>query len=496
MRALLATVLVVALAAPAYAKMRPPAPTTPWSTDVDWSKPPASAPDAAFVPPRPKRLKLKNGMNLLVVERHRLPLVSMDLVVKDAGSAQDPAGKSGLAGFTAEMLDEGAGGLSALELSARLDGLGARLDLATSFDAAHVRVSTLSRTLAPTLELVAKVITAPAFDEKESARVHDDWLTMLQLRPDQPRQVAALLLRGVLYGLQAAYGRPGDGYVAEFAAVTLADAKAFYAARWTPAAMTLVVVGDVDTAALVAQLDAAFATWTPKGKKAALVKAPAARVKGRLFLVDRPGAEQADVRVGIYGISLRDRRLPAADVLAKILGGSFTSRLNHRLREELGWTYGARAALQAGALIGPFVIGTALVTPHAVEGVNEILKLVGELSATDVPVAELAKARSNLVRDLPTRFATNTDAAESFGELVETGLPDDHFAGYVARVQKVTARDVRTLAKSLLPTAKLIVVVVGDASVVRAGLEQTLGPATLVTADLTPVAAAPPPAPR
>jgi predicted Zn-dependent peptidase len=128
--------------------------------------------------------------------------------------------------------------------------------------------------------------------------------------------------------------------------------------------------------------------------------------------------------------------------------------------------------------------------------VGEILRLVGELSGADVPAAELAKARSNLMRELPQRFATTAEIAGAFGELVETGLPDDYYAGYVARVQKVTAKDVRALAKSLLPAGKLTVVVVGDGSVVRAALEKTLGPAQLVSADLTPVAATPAPPPR
>ena len=484
MKALCAALLLLAATAA-------PAAAAPWdkATGIDWTKVPPLGPEPVFSPPRPTRLKLKNGMSLLVVENHRLPLVSIELVVKDAGSAQDPAGKSGLAAFTAEMLDEGAGGKSALELSAEVDQLGARLDLGTSPDAASVSVSTLTRTLDATIELLAQVVTRPAFDDKEGARVLDDWLTGLKLRPDEPRLVAALLLRGVIYGMQAAYGRPGDGYLSEFTTVTLADAKKFYAERWTPRAMTLVVVGDVDTRALAVRLDAAFAGWKPAGKKAAPVKSAAAKPASRLWFVDRPGAEQADVRVGILGLSLKDKRIATADVLAKILGGSFTSRLNNRLREQLGWTYGARARLEGTAGVGPFVIATALVTPHAVEGIAEIFRIVGELASSDVPDAELAKARSNLMRELPQRFAANADTAEAFAELVETGLPDDHYAGYVARIKKVTGQEVRALARTLLPTGKLLVVVVGDASVLRAGVEQALGKAALVTADLSPAPA-------
>jgi zinc protease len=461
--------------------------TVPWDkAGIAWSKVPTSAPEPAWTPPRPTRLKLKNGMNLLVLENHRLPLVSMELVVDGAGSAQDPPGKSGLAAFTAEMLDEGAGGLTALELSAQVDQLGAELQTGTSYDAASVSVSTLTRTLDATIDLFAKVVTAPGFDDKEGVRVHDDWLTALKLRPDEPRRVVELVLYGLIYGKQAAYGRPSDGYLAEFGSVALADARKFYGERWLPASTTLIVVGDVETGKLQARLEQTFGAWKRTGKPAAPVKSPPARTTSRLWLVDRPGAEQADVRLGIYGVSLKDKRVPALDVLAKVLGGSFTSRLNHRLREELGWTYGAGASLRARAGVGPFVIATALVTPHAVEGVGEILRMVGELSTADVPEAELAKARSNVIRELPQEFATNEATASTFAWLVTNHLPDDYYVGYVTRIKKVTAKDVRALAKTLLPTGKLLVVVAGDGQTVRAGLEKLLGKAEAVSADLTP----------
>jgi zinc protease len=478
---LLATATAFALPQAAHADT-----PMPWDkAGIDWTKVPPLGAEVAFVPPRPTRLKLKNGMSLLVVENHRLPLVSMELVVKDAGSAQDPAGKSGLAAFTADLLDEGAGGMGALEIAARVDELGATLQLGTSYDAASVSVSTLTRTLDPTLDLLARIVTTPSFDDKEVARVRDDWQTALERRADVPRQIVALVLRGVVYGAQAAYGRPGDGYLPEFKSLGLADAKQFYAARWTPRAMTLVVVGDVDTKALAARLDAAFAAWKPVGTKAAKIRVAAARAPARLWLVDRPTAEQADVRLGIYGLALADKRYPAAEVLATLLGGSFTSRLNHRLREELGWTYGAGAAFGRAAQVGPFVISTALVTPHAVEGVAEILKIVDSLVGSDLPAAEVAKARSNVIRSLPAQFGTNADTAGSFASLVADGLPDDYFATYVARVQKVTGKDLQKVARELLPSGKLIVVVAGDAGVLRAGLEKLFGPARMMRPDLT-----------
>jgi zinc protease len=252
--------------------------------------------------------------------------------------------------------------------------------------------------------------------------------------------------------------------------------------------MTLVVVGDVDLAALAAKLDELLGAWKPKGKKPAGAKLGVQKPKTLIYLVDRPGAEQADVRLGVVSITPKDKTAPAIEVLGNVLGGTFTSRLNRRLREELGWTYGARAGQRSWTGKSPFVISTALVTPHAVEGVAEVLKIVATLVDGDLPADELTKAQQNLIRDLPTSFATNRGMVASFAALVRLGLPDDHYAGYATRVQKVTAKQVRAVAKTLLGKGKLVIVVIGDAAVLRPGLEALgLGPVQLTSPEGKPL---------
>ena len=467
-RAAIVVLLVLSAAAAAAA---------PWQTSgvADWTQVPAPAPEPTFRVPKARRARLANGMALVVIENHKLPLVAMTLVVPGAGSADDPAGKTGLASFTADLLDEGAGGMTALELADALDRLGATVSPQALPDGVFVGVSALAKNLDATLDLAARIVTRPAFDDKEAARVHGDRVTWVELRPDRPREVAGVVLGGALYGGASPYGHPGAGYLGDVKKLTPADARAFYEARWHPARMTLVVAGDVDPAALEAKLDATLGAWTPRGKKPAAAKLPPpARAKTRLFLVDRPGAEQSDVRIGLVGLKRTDKRYYDFEVMRTVLGDGFTSRLVQRLREQLGYTYGIGASMAYRLGAGPVQIGTAIFTPKTVDGLKEILALVGDLARTDVPAEELKKAKQNLMRALPQQFETNEGIAGAFADLALFGLPDDWYEGYARRVDAVTAKRVRAAAKALLPENKLVFVVVGDMATVRAGLE-TLG---------------------
>ncbi|MDB4958778.1 MAG: peptidase domain protein [Myxococcales bacterium] len=440
---------------------------------TDWTKAPEPTAEPTFKAPVAKRLKLKNGMGLLVVENHKLPIVALTLLVPGAGASADPTGKGGLAELTADLLDEGAGGLSAIELAEESDRLGASINVGAGVDAAEMSVQTLTKTLDPTLDLIAKIVTQPAFDPKEADRVKGDRMTTLEQRRDRPREVVAIMLEAALYGIKSAYGHPASGIREEFKDLTVKDAQTFYKEHWSPAAMTLVVAGDVDAAALHAKLDAVLGVWKPAGAKLPVrpVVAPQ-KLTHRLLLADRPGAAQSDVRIGLVGLDRKDKRYYAFEVLATTLGGGFTSRLTQRLREQLGITYGAGAGMDWRLLPGPFVIGTAIVTAETAHGMTETIKILDDLATNDVPAAELEKSKQNMIRALPAMFDTNSSTTEALAELVLHGLPDDWFAHYADSVRKVTAKDVKTAAKSLIPSNKMIIAIVGDMSKVRADLDK------------------------
>lgn len=471
------SVLFAALAAgaPAAQAKELPASVFDGSSIKDWTKAPAPTAEPKFKPPVAKRSKLANGLQLLVVENHDLPIVSLQLVIPGAGASADPKGKGGLAALTADLLDEGAGGLTSLGIAEETDRLGASIGIGVDVDAAYVSASTLAKTLEPTLELMTKLIVQPAFDDKEGERVKGDRLTSLEQRRDRPREVAAMMIHAALFGLTSPYGHPTSGLREEFKDISVADARTFYQERWNPAAMTLIVVGDVDPVALKARLagTAGLGAWKPTGTKPkAKLDAKPAKPTSRLLLVDRPAAAQSDVRIGLVGPDRRDPRFFAFEVYRTTLGDGFTSRLVQRLREQLGITYGANASMDWRVARGPFTIGTAIVTAATGQGLTETLKMIDELTKVDVPAAELEKSKQNLIRALPARFATNAQVADTIAELVLQGLPEDWYARYADAVRKVTAANVKAAAKSLVPADKVVISVVGDMSKVRADIDK------------------------
>jgi predicted Zn-dependent peptidase len=448
---------------------------SPWGKSgiSDWTKVPPPGAEPTFRPPVPVRERLANGLTVLVIENHALPIVAMELVVPGAGAADDPAGQGGLAALTADLLDEGAGGRTALELAEEEDRLGAELDLGVDSDAAYISAHALAKTFAPTLALMTSVVTRPAFDAKELARVQGDRLTSLEQRRDRPREVAGILLHAALYGPGSAYGHPDDGGRDELAKLALPDARRFYATHWNPAAMTLVVAGDVDRRTLRAQLDAGLGAWRPAAAvRPALPVAAAARLAHRLLLANRPGAEQSDVRIGLVGPLRSDPRYFAFEVMANALGGGFTSRLEQRLREQLGITYGVVAGMDWRLASGPFQITSAIQTPSTARGITEALQIVGGLASADLPAAELDNAKQNLIRALPALFDTDSATASTFGELALLRLPDDFYTRYAAEVRTVTAADVRAVAAALVPQDQLVIAVVGDLAKIRAELDK------------------------
>jgi predicted Zn-dependent peptidase len=473
--------LALFIATPVLAQPKQPTPPATGKVDPafaksgisDWSKPPAPTKEPAFKPPVAKRLKLKNGISLLVVENHALPIVSMTLLVPGAGYANDPAGKGGAAAFATDLLDEGTSGMSAIAIAEELDRLGAGFGAGVDADAAAARMSTLTKTLEPSLDLFTKIVTAPSFDDKEGERVKGDRSTSLELRRDRPREVVAIMLGAALYGASSPYGHPSSGTREEFKGVTIADAKQFYTERWNPAGMTLVVAGDVEAAALKTKLDGGLGAWKPAGvKKAAKPVTTPAKPSARLLIADRAGAAQSDVRIGMVGLSRKDPRYYQFEVWRTILGDGFTSRLTQRLREQMGITYGIGAFQDWRTGVGPLVIGSAIVTAETGKGLAEVVKIMDDLATTDVPAEELDKAKQNLIRALPAQFETNASVADAYASLVLHGLPDNWYQGYAANVRKVNAANVKAIAKTVAPSKKLVFSVVGDMSKIRADLDK------------------------
>jgi predicted Zn-dependent peptidase len=338
-------------------------------------------------------------------------------------------------------------------------------------------VTTLGRVLDPVLAIVADVVKRPAFDERELERVKNDRLTALAQQRDNPSQVSADTLGLLVYGGEHRYGLPLLGSEAALGKIGRADVVKWHAQRLGAGAATLIVVGDVQPDAVVRQLDAAFAGWSSAPRPVRLRHPPTAlpETTRKVALIDRPGAAQTELRLGLPGPERTSPDYFPLLVANAILGGNFSSRLNTNLRERHAYTYGARTdfAFRRGG--GPFTAASPVKTAVTGPALEETLAELGRIREGEVTAEELRLAKDLLTRALARTFETPPDVATALALLITYGLPDDYFATYAARVEAVTAADVLRVVKARIDPAKMPIVLVGDRAQIGAPVEKLLG---------------------
>jgi zinc protease len=448
---------------------------------------PAAAPEAPFAVPPFRRFKLKNGLEVILAEFHDLPLVELNLVFK-AGGAANPPELAGLADLTRRMLDEGTKTRSAPQIADDLATLGATLGGGGGWDSSSLGLSVLSKNLDAGLQLFADVATAPAFEAKEFERVRANNLQAIARRKDSPPTVANLTFTRLLYGGKHPFGWPVTGVEASLKKITPAELRAFYEKRFRPNDAVLIVAGDTNEAELRPKLEAAFKSWKPRPVAAAKLPAPSpASDKTRIFLVDKADAPQSSIRVGIVGLDRKSPDYFPAIIMNMILGGGFY-RLDMNLREGKAWTYGARSSLEARKTPGPFSAGGEFVAAHTAESVEEILKEISAMRDADVTDAELARAKDQIIKSFPSRFATRAQLSAQLAEVAVYGLPSDYLTTYAKKVDAVTKDDVRRVARKLLDPARLTIVVVGDQKTLKDPLSK-IAPVELRDVEGNPVPA-------
>ena len=444
----------------------------------DRSLPPVlAAPPALALPPVVERT-LPNGMRLLIVEHHELPIADFMLLVGTGGEA-DPADKPGVATLVASMLQEGTTSRSALEIAAQEAALGASVSSSGGWDVSRVMLHTPTAQLDSALALFADVALNPSFPPDELERLRKQRLTsLLQLR-DRGPAIADRAYAAILYGNDHPYGRPLGGTEAATEAMTRTDLESFYRAYYRPNNSTLVVVGDVTPADIEARVGRLFSAWQRAEVPRTQYTQPSAASRTTVYLIDKPGAPQSSVRIGSIGVPRSTNDYFALEVMNTILGGSFTSRLNQNLRETKGYTYGAGSGFAMRREAGPF---TAYAEVTGTKTDSSLIEFMKELRAIldTVPQSELEKAKKYLQLGLPGDFETTQDIGFRLAPVVTYGLPLDYYNSYVQRIEQVTQQDIQRVARKYIDPAQLAIIIVGD----RASVEPTLkalnlGPVTL-----------------
>ena len=442
---------------------------------------PGAAP-ALKLPPIQKRA-LANGLPVWIVEMHEVPVVNLTMVVK-AGASADPNGKFGLASFTAAMLDEGAGGKTALELADAVEFLGAGLSTGSSFDSSSIRLQAPVSRLDEALPLMADVLLRPAFSQTEVDRLRKERLTSLVQTRDNPSALASAAFARLVFGPRHRYGTPAMGNQASNTEMTPADLREFYTSYYQPQNAHLIVVGDVTAATLVPKLEKTFGSWkngTTPTKPA--VAAATQHGPRQIYLVDKPGAAQSQIRIGWVGVARSTPDYYALDVLNTVLGGSFTSRLNTNLREEHGYAYGASSQFDMRLSAGPFVAAAGVQSDKTVESLKEFFKELDGIRQP-IPADELKRAKNYEALGFPAGFEATADMAGNLIQLVVYGLPETFFTEFVPKIQGTTAAEVLKVAAQYIQSDKFAVVVVGDLAKIEKPIrDANLGPVRVVSAD-------------
>lgn len=449
-----------------------------WSAaGIDWSRAPQPGPEPTFNSPRPTSLELSNGLKVIVIENRRLPLVSTILVGRHGGNVNDPPGKSGLAGLTADLLDEGTADLdegtanrTALEIADELERLGADLSVDASTDYMIASMDTLASTLDASLALFADVMSNPAFEQADFERIKGDRLASITRRRDSPRSVAGLVFDRVVFGNHP-YALPVLGLEDEVASISLGDVTAFYRDLYAPQASTLIVVGDISASTIERRLEATLGTWKRTTLSVGQVSAPPADNSTFIAVVDKPDAPQTVVHIGRVAMTRADPRYFTANVINTVVGGSFASRLNHRLREELGYTYGIRSSFWMGREAGSWSVRTSLNAANSLDGIVETLAIVDGARSAEIPANELDKSKQLRIRQLPQEFETNAGTASAFSDIIAYDEKLDWYERYADGIASVTAPIARTFATAEWDAKDMVMVVVGDMKTLRPQLE-------------------------
>ena len=456
-------------------------PAAPVDDSFDRASGPKPGPNPAFTPAPVERRTLSNGLEVLIAERHNLPIVGLNLVVKGGGTLVPP-GKEGLASLAGDLLTEGTATRSSLQLAAELSDLGASINGGGGAESCSLSLMTLTRNLPKALDIYTDVLLHPAFPAKELERLRTQRLSALLRQVDSPPAIAGLVFPKLLYGDGHPYGRPNTGTPKSVKGLTRDDIVSFYQALFVPNNSALIVVGDTTPDAIIPVLESALKGWKPGSPVATTLPEPPASRPVTVYLIDKPGSAQSILTVGQVGVPRNTPDYFPLTIMNAILGGQFSSRINLNLREDKGYTYGARSSFSFQKGPGPFEATAPVKTEDTkaalVELIKELTDITGPRLATDT---EVAFAKDRLIKGFPSRFESIAGGGGRRGgggglggtlaELVLYDLPSDYFTTYRDKVEAVTAADVHRVARKYLDANRMAILIVGD----RASVEPAIG---------------------
>lgn len=448
-------------------------------------------PDLSF--PKLERGKLKNGIEVILAQRHTIPVTQIELLF-DAGYAADHGNKLGTAAFTTALMAESTKDLDSVEISKRKQRLGALTGVGCSLDACTATLNALNDQLTPSLSLFADIVRNPAFKAEDIERIRGQWLARIAQEKTQPTGLALRSLPPLLYGADNPYGVPftGSGTEASIGAMQAADLQAFHSNWLRPDNVKIIVAGDTTLDKIIPELNAAFGDWIPAtiAKPTKNLAHVAAQAKPRVFLIDRPDAPQSLILAGLLAPSTKAANNQAIETANGAFGGSFTSRLNMNLREDKRWAYGAFSFMQDAVGQRPFLMYAPVQTDKTAESANEVYKeAVAVIGAKPLTEEEVDKIKSSDIRGLPGSFETTSAVLGAVEDIVQFDRPDDYVQTLKQHIEAVHQPAAQAAIKEIVTPQAITWVIVGDLKKIEQPVRALkLGEVQVIDADGKPVA--------
>jgi zinc protease len=446
----------------------------------------AAAPDVKF--PEIQRAKLKNGLNIVLLERYSAPIVNVALAV-DAGASSDVPAKAGVATLALDLMDEGTKTRDAFQITDQLDALGARLSTGSSLDMSFVRLQATSQNLRPSLAIMSDVVLNPSFPTDQFAIQKQRRIAQIGQEKANPNALAQRILPAILYGGNHAYGKPASGFENSVQTITREDLMKWHADWFKPGSATVVVTGDTTLAQLVPALEEAFGNWKTGTAPAKNLTTVAKTAGKKIYLIDKPDAPQSTiVAAHISEMSGQAEDLAAEPVLTNF-GGIATSRLNRNLRLDKHWSYGTSGQLTNVRGQRSFIVTAPVQTDKTKESMIEVVKEIRDVAGNrPVTGEEFSSIMRNMTSRLPGRFETLSALEAAAINQINLGLPADYWSKYAANMRSLTEPQLAGAARKFIRPDEIVWIVIGDLRKIESGIrELNFGEIVKLNADGEPI---------
>ncbi|HEX7286861.1 MAG TPA: pitrilysin family protein [Candidatus Angelobacter sp.] len=422
---------------------------------------PAQQPAGLKLPPF-KKVRLKNGLTVLLMEKHTVPLVGFQVLVK-AGSVADPAGKDGTAWLTASLLRKGTKTRTADQFSSELDFIGGQFGAGASSDSSGVFAEFVKKDLEKGLDLLADALLNPTFPQDEFNKLLKQRVDSLKSEKDRAQAVMGAYFNAYLYGSHP-YGRPVEGDEKSLADLKRDDVQKFYQSSYSPGNTILAVAGDFSTTEMEKLIAQKFDSWPSRTAPAVPLLEPAPVTGKRLLLIDKPDSTQTFYRIGNMGIARTNPDRVYLEVVNTLFGGRFTSMINTELRIKTGLTYGAGSSFDQRKARGPFFISTYTKNATTGEALDKTLEVLKQLHEKGVTEEQLKSAKNYIEGQFPPTTETARQLAGLIAELEFHGLDRREIDDLFSKIDGMTLADAQRVIKQYYPMDNLVFVVIGKAS--------------------------------